>query len=152
MESELVDVVDRNDNILKTITRREAKDSDILRVVGIFILNKKREIFLQLRSKKSFRYPLYWDCTGGGHVTSGEDYSISAKRELYEETGIKTHLTFLGTDYIELPDGRKHINAFFKGTYQRKVQIDPNEVEKIQSFSLEEIKKIIKQGEKIHPE
>jgi len=149
---ELVDVVDRDDNVLRTIPRKEAKDSDILRVAGVFILNTKGEIVLQLRSKNSFRYPLHWDCTGAGHVSSGEDYTTAAQRELYEETGIKTDLTFLGKHYIELPDGRKHISAFLKGTYDGDIKIDSNEVEKVQAFSLEEIQKMIKQGEKIHPE
>ncbi len=150
MQSEFVDVVDKNDKVLKTIQRKDEKDSDILRVTNIFILNKKGEILLQLRSKKCLRYPLYWD-SAGGHVTSGEDWTDSAKRELYEEVGIKTDLIFLGKHYIKLPDGRKHIDAFFKGTYEGQTKIDPNEVERVQFFSLEEIRKMISRG-KVHPE
>lgn len=152
MKNERVNVVDRQDNVLKTVTRKEAKDSDILRVTAVFILNKKGGMILQLRSMKSFRYPLHWDCTGGGHVSAGEDYAITAKRELYEETGIKTDLIFLGKHYIELPDGRRHMIAFFKGTYDGNIKIDPSEVKKVQSFSLEDIQRMIEQGKKLHPE
>ena len=150
--NELVDVVDQSDNVLKTIARKEVKNSDILRVTGVFIMNKKGGILLQLRSGKSFHYPLYWDCTGGGHVSSGEDYASSAKRELFEETGIKTELIFLGKHYIEIDDGRRHFIAFFKGEYGGNSKIDPNEVLQAKSFSFEELRKMIRRGEKIHPE
>ncbi len=152
MQLKPVDVVDKNDNFLKTTERMSATNSDILRVVGIFILNANNEILLQMRSEKSFRYPSHWDCSGGGHVDSGEDYLTSAQRELYEEIGIKTKLEFLGKDYIELDDGRKHFNAFYKGKYDGEFHIDPNEVKKIKFFSVNEINQMIKDGEKIHPE
>lgn len=149
---ELVNTVDKTDEILKTINRRSATDSDILRVVGVFIINKKQEILLQLRSSKSHRYPSCWDCSGGGHVNSDEDYAACANRELFEETGIKTELAFLGKEYIELDDGRKHFIAFFKGNYDGDFKIDPNEVLKVKFFSTREIRKMIDKGEKFHPE
>ncbi|MBC8494891.1 NUDIX domain-containing protein [archaeon] len=152
MELGLVDVVDQNDKVLKTIDRGSATNSDILRVTGIFIENDKNEILLQLRSEKSFRYPLFWDCSGGGHVDTGENYDTCANRELFEETKIKSKLEFLGKHYIELDDGRKHFIAFFKGQYNGEINIDPNEVAKVKFFSKEEIMKIIDKDENIHPE
>ena len=149
---ELVDVVDKNDQVLKTVDRCSATHSDILRVTGIFIFNKKNEVLLQLRSQNSFRYPLYWDCSGGGHVSSGESYITSAQRELHEEIGVKTKLVFLGKHYLELNDGRKHFIAFFKGRYDGDFNIDLNEVSTVRSFSIKSIKQIIADGEKIHPE
>src|SRR3989338_8947820 len=104
MEIGFADVVNKQDKVLRTIDRGSATNSDILRVTGIFILNEKNEILFQLRSPKSFRYPLYWDCSGGGHVDTGENYAFCANRELFEEIGIKTKLTFLGKHYIELDD------------------------------------------------
>ena len=152
MELGLVDVVDINDQVLKTIDRIKATDDDILRVAGVFIVNDKKEILLQLRSEKSFRYPSVWDCAGGGHVDAGEDYKTCAPRELFEETKIKAELEFLGKHYIELPDGRKHFNAFFKGTYNGEFEADPKEVSKLKFLSLDEIKKMIERKDKIHPE
>jgi isopentenyl-diphosphate delta-isomerase len=152
MKLEFVDVVDKNDEYLKTIDRMSATNSDILRVVGVFVLNNNNEILLQRRSEKSFRYPSHWDCSGGGHVDSGEDYTKCAQRELYEETGIDTKLEFLGKYYIELDDGRKHFIAFYKGKYNGEFHIDPNEVSRIEFFTTDEIKRMIKTGEKFHPE
>ncbi len=62
---EIVNVVDKDDQMLKTIDRDSASDNDILRVAGIFIL-KKEKILLQLRAKESTFYPGYWDCSAGG--------------------------------------------------------------------------------------
>ncbi|PIN75472.1 NUDIX hydrolase [Candidatus Woesearchaeota archaeon CG10_big_fil_rev_8_21_14_0_10_37_12] len=149
---ELVDVVDKDDNVLKTIDRAEATDDNILRVANVMISNTKNEILLQLRSAKKEKYPLYWDCSGGGHVDSGEDYTTAARRELLEELGIEADLEFFGKHYIELTDGRKHQAAFYKASYDGKINIDPKEVAKAQFFSLETIKKMIKTGEKFHPE
>ena len=42
--------------------------------------------------------------------------------------------------------------AFFKGTYDGNIKIDPSEVKKVQSFSLEDIQRMIEQGKKLHPE
>lgn len=152
MKLGLVDIVDKKGKVLRTIDRSSAANSDILQVTGIFILNDKHEIILQLRSPKSYRYPLYWDCSSGGHVDAGEDYVACANRELFEEIGIKTKLIFLGKHYIELDDGRKHIIGFFKGKYSRKPKIDPKEVAEAKFFSKLEIQKMIKNGEKFHPE
>jgi len=152
MKPELVVVVDKHDKVLKTVDRSSAINADILRIAGVFITNEKHEILLQLRSPKSYRYPLHWDCSGGGHLDPGEDYATCAHRELYEETAIKTELVFLGKHYIELDDGRKHFIAFFKGKYNGKMKIDSNEVSKVQFFSTKEIKKMIENNEKIHPE
>ncbi len=152
MELGLVDVVDKNDSVIKTLDRINAKDSDILRVTGVFILNENNKILLQLRSKNSCRYPLYWDCSGGGHVDSKEDYDTCANRELFEEIGIKTELTFLGKHFIELDDGRKHFIAFYKGKFDGKLNLDPNEVSDVAFFSVDQIKDMVQRGEKFHPE
>ncbi len=152
MKLGLVDVVNRKDNFIRTIDRSSATHSDILRVAGVFIINDNGEILLQLRSEKSYRYPLYWDCSAGGHVDTKEDYATCAQRELFEEIGIKTKLIFLGKHFIKLDDGRKHFNAFFKGKSKGRINIDPKEVSKVVFFSVEKIREMIKDGEKIHPE
>ena len=54
MGPELVDIVDRKDRILKTIPRKEATNSDILRVVGVYILNKKESSFSNYGQRKAF--------------------------------------------------------------------------------------------------
>jgi hypothetical protein len=38
---ELIDVVDLNDEFVKTIDRANHKDDEIVRVIGVYILNSK---------------------------------------------------------------------------------------------------------------
>ena len=138
LESEKVNVVDENDNIIREIYRKDAKNEDILRVVCVFIINSKDEILLQLRSSNSQRYPSHWDSAAGGHVDSHEDYDEGARREMQEEIGIDTKLEFLGKDYFELDDGRKHFNATYIGHSDKKFKIDHNELEAVKFFSKKE--------------
>lgn len=147
-----VEVVDKNDKVLKIIDRKSAKKTDIMRVANVMIVNDRDEILLQLRSEKSFNYPSCWDCSGGGHVDPGEKYLDCAKRELFEEIGVKTKLELLGKHYIELDDGRKHFSAFYKGIYNGEFEIDLNEVTKVQFFTKSDVKKMIDDGESMHPE
>lgn len=107
---------------------------------------------LQKRSANKKRYPNRWDCTGGGHVESGEDYLVSAQRELFEEAGIKTELKFLEKVFFELDDGRKHFNAYFVGNYDGDIKIDSGEVSEVRAFSLDELKEMVKNESLFHPE
>jgi isopentenyldiphosphate isomerase len=149
---EYIDVVDRNDEFVKTIDRANHMDDEIVRVTGFFILNKEDKVLLQLRSVNKKSYPNRWDCTGGGHVESGEDYLVSAQRELFEEAGIETELKFLDKVFFELDDGRKHFNAYFIGTFDGDIKIDLNEVSQVRAFSKQELREMVKDESKFHPE
>lgn len=43
-------------------------------------------------------------------------------------------------------------NNSLSGVYEGPTKLDPNEVERVQFFSLEEIRKMVEKKEKIHPE
>jgi isopentenyl-diphosphate delta-isomerase len=151
-EFEKVNIVDIKDKVISQIYRKDAKNINILRVVCVFIKNSKNEILLQMRSSKSKRYPSHWDSAAGGHVESHENYLEGALREMKEELGISVELDFLGKDYFELDDGRKHYHATFIGYYDGEFNIDLNELDSIKFFPLEKIKEIISSKEKFHPE
>lgn len=154
-QDELVDVVDENDNYVKTIYRSKEKYGvDILRSAGIFAKNSNGQILLQLRSKTSPKYPLTWDLSGAGHVDSGESYEDCAKRELFEEVGIQIkNIKFLGKHPQTYDDGRKRISACYIGyTNSNNFSIDIIEVAEAKWFSIDEIKKMIENNEKFHPE
>ena len=69
-----------------------------------------------------------------------------------EEIGISVDLEFLGKDYFELNDGRRHFNATYQGFYDGEFNIDLNELDSIKFFSKEELKEMIQNKEKFHPE
>ncbi|MCH8519550.1 MAG: NUDIX hydrolase [Nanoarchaeota archaeon] len=155
---EIVDIVDKDDNIIGTTSRKDEKcGKHILRSASVLLINEDNKVLLQLRSKNSKRYPLHWDVSGGGHVNSKESYEDCAKRELYEEIGVKIEsIQLLGKHFFILDDKRKRVNSSFISQVSSKntqnITIDLNEVEKYTWFSKLEIEKMIENKVKFHPE
>jgi isopentenyldiphosphate isomerase len=57
--------------------------------VHIWIIDEdKKNILLQKRCADKNLFPNMWDISVGGHVSSGEDTLVAAKRELSEELGL----------------------------------------------------------------
>lgn len=91
MADELLDQVDKDDNVIGTVWKSEAHNNSkvIHREVGIAVFNDEGEILLQQRSFKKINGPGMWDISSVGHVVAGEDPKIGIKRELLEELGIE---------------------------------------------------------------
>ena len=86
---ELVDIVDRNDNVLYQCTRKEMRAKVLChRAVFIAIVNSAGELLVHQRSALKDLWPSYWDIAVGGVVAAGESYDDAALRELDEEVGI----------------------------------------------------------------
>jgi 8-oxo-dGTP pyrophosphatase MutT (NUDIX family) len=62
--------------------------------VSIILENREGEVLLLLRDNKTTRtFPNQWTLLGG-NVRAGETPEITAQRELQEETGIRSSLSF----------------------------------------------------------
>ena len=86
-------VVDQDDRICRHASRAEVHGNNLLhRAVHILIFNEAGEVYLQQRSCWKDRHPLKWDSSAAGHVTAGESYDETARRELKEELGIDVPL------------------------------------------------------------
>jgi 16S rRNA (adenine1518-N6/adenine1519-N6)-dimethyltransferase len=86
-------VVDENDEIQGYATRSEVHGNNLRhRAVHIFIFNQVGDVYLQQRSRWKDRHPLKWDSSAAGHVTAGENYDETARRELKEELGVDVPL------------------------------------------------------------
>ena len=86
-------VVDKNDRILRYATRAHVHGNNLRhRAVHIFIFNHAGEVYLQQRSRWKDRHPLKWDSSASGHVTAGETYDETARRELKEELSLDVPL------------------------------------------------------------
>jgi 16S rRNA (adenine1518-N6/adenine1519-N6)-dimethyltransferase len=82
-------VVDENDEVRGHATRAEVHGNNLRhRAVHILIFNQFGSLYLQQRSRWKDRHPLKWDSSAAGHVTVGENYDETARRELKEELGI----------------------------------------------------------------
>jgi len=86
-------VVDTNDRIQGYASRSEVHGNNLRhRAVHILIFNQLGDVYLQQRSRWKDRHPLKWDSSAAGHVTAGENYDETARRELKEELGIDVPL------------------------------------------------------------
>ena len=88
--SELLTIVDENDNVIKGEERKLVHSSEMWhRAVNILIFNSRGELLIQKRSADKDKYPNAYDFSASGHVDFGEDYETAALREMEEELGIK---------------------------------------------------------------
>ena len=90
---EYVDILDDNGKVIgEVITKKEAhKTGKWHRAVHIWIISEdKKCILLQKRCPDKNLFPNMWDISVGGHVSSGEETLVAAKRELSEELGLDT--------------------------------------------------------------
>ena len=88
---EYVDILDNNGKVTgEVITKKEAhKTGKWHSAVHIWIIREdKTRVLLQKRCPDKILFPNMWDISVGGHVSSGEETLISAKRELAEELGL----------------------------------------------------------------
>ena len=123
---EYLDLVDENDNVVGKKKRSEvyAEHLSNFRVVNVFIVNSKGEIWIPRRTADKRIFPLCLDMSMGGHVESGETYEDALKRETQEELNIdidKTPFRFLG-HLTPLKDG---VSAY-ENVYEVKMDETPN--------------------------
>ncbi len=100
-EDEILDLVNNNDVVIGKKKRSEiyAEHLSNFRVINVFIVNSKGEIWVPRRSAHKRIVPLGLDMSVGGHVASGETYEQALKRETAEELNIDTDkikIKFLG--------------------------------------------------------
>jgi ADP-ribose pyrophosphatase YjhB (NUDIX family) len=82
---EQVNVYDAAGQVVGTRSRAEAKAGGLtLGVVHVLLVNERREVLLQRRSR-GMDNGGRWDKAVGGHVDAGEDFDDTARRECGEE-------------------------------------------------------------------
>ncbi len=152
MDNELFDIVDDNDNVVSESTRKVAHDQGLLhRSVFFFILNKEGKLFVNKRSKEKRFYPGYWSVLFGGHVTKGDSYEETVKREVTEEAGITETPIFL-QDYKKRFDDHDLENGkVYAFITDQELKLDKNEIDHGSFLTIEETEEKIKK-EKFIPE
>jgi 8-oxo-dGTP pyrophosphatase MutT (NUDIX family) len=87
--SELVDIVDIDDRVLRTVTRQQMRaDRQRHRAVFIAVMHPDGRLLVHQRSELKDLWPGRWDLAVGGVVSAGETYDEAARREVAEEIGI----------------------------------------------------------------
>jgi len=113
--------------------------------VGVFIINKKNQIFLTKRGQQATNERGTWEIPGG-KVNFGETLQFAAKREIKEEFGIDVNLIeqFPAQNHL-IPEESQHwvpttFLAKVKGTKRPKI-IEPNKCEAIGWFAFNKLPK-----------
>ena len=90
-KDEMIEIVDRNGNVLGLAARSEFPGNPSLlhRVVHVLVFDTHGRLLLQKRSADKDVAPGKWDTSVGGHVNPGEDIERAASREMQEELGIQ---------------------------------------------------------------
>lgn len=117
----------------------------------ILVFNSKGDLALQLRSATDSKYPHHWDFSAAGGIEEGEDPQDAAQRELKEEIGIDAELQSIGEILYQDEKGKDYL-YLYRTTYDGSFESDGVEVEKVEFFSLRNIKSMLVNGEKFHPE
>jgi isopentenyldiphosphate isomerase/intracellular septation protein A len=129
-DDEKLPIIDKNGTILFIAPRKVAHKHPewIHPTVHLLIVNKKKEIYLQKRSKTKHTYPLYWDSSVGGHVKAGQTIEEALKQESLEELGINlTKYQFVKT-YLWYDDFQTELVYFFITNQEFDIKIDPIEI------------------------
>ncbi|MFT4303643.1 MAG: NUDIX hydrolase [Candidatus Woesearchaeota archaeon] len=150
---EYLDFVDDTDNVVGRASKNEVYEKKLRhRICHVLILNNKGDMALQLRSSTVNFCPNHWSTAVGGHVQSGETYEQGAIREYQEELGTTSNLKLIGIDSYSNDGTPDKFLATFKTIYEGPFQYEEGKVTKVEYFSIDEIKSMIKNGEKFHPE
>lgn len=101
-------VVSSDNRFLRWADRREVHDKKLPhRSVQVMLHNAKGDLLIQRRHREKLTFPSFWDISCAGHVeepdyTAGPDedldrvYESVARRELFEELGVRVEVTLLG--------------------------------------------------------
>lgn len=96
-ESELLILVDENDNEIGTISKADAHDANgtLHRAFSLFIFNDKGELLLQQRSPEKRLWGGYWSNSCCSHPRAGEKMEEAIHRRLEQELGMTANLEFV---------------------------------------------------------
>jgi isopentenyldiphosphate isomerase len=126
---ELVDVVDDDDRIIRTVTRAEMRRDNLQhRAVYVVVTDGGGRLLVHRRTENKDVYPGYFDVTIGGVVGAGETYRGAALREAHEEIGaVATDLDDLGS--LRFADaGTRVLGHVFHLVHAGPLSFQPEEI------------------------
>lgn len=145
---EYLDVVDEKDHVFgRDLKANKARKGFISRNVAVFVRNNQGKLLITKRASSKKTFPDRFDLGACGNVRSGETYLQAARRELFEELGIKSKLKFLGKFYYQTEyagDRLRYFTAVFLTITDKKTRLN-KELSKVVLMSKEEVKAKIKE-------
>ena len=124
--TELIDIVDENNEVIGSTDAETAHDQKLMhRVVGVFVFATDGDLYLQKGNKYG-----KLDLSVGGHVQKGESYENAAQREMFEELGLTAPLNHISTFFPK--DARlSHYWAIYEATASPEWKFEETEEVKL---------------------
>jgi len=140
---ELLYHVREDDSVVGPVERKRAHSEGILHRAGmVFLKRSDGKVLVQRRSKTKETFPDSYDSSCSFHVKFGESYDEAARRELGEEAGITSQLTYLGK-FTHFDPPENEIVAVFVSESDEAVKIDLDESSVMEFWSKEEIDSVV---------
>ncbi len=145
---EILDVIDENNNVLYQLPKSDVHAKNLLhREIGVLVVDENNRVLLQQRSFKKKSFPGAWTVTAVGHVPAGMTPEQAAHKELQEELGFDTVLSFIELrKYIS--ENHTSLGFLFLGKINSdtKLTIQEEEVEQAKFVSEEELEQMLLDG------
>ena len=142
--------VDENDKKIGEIEKLTAHEEGVLhRAFSVFILNDEGEMLLQKRADDKYHGGSLWSNACCSHPTEGGNLREQAEERLMEEMGFTTQIGKIGTAKYNLEVGdliEYEYDHLFIGTYNGKINPNPEEVSDHKWLPLHEIEKDLKEN------
>ena len=140
---EWFDVVDEHDQVIDRQRRGDVHRRRLRhRAVHIFVRRADGRLLIHKRTESKEEFPGVWTSSACGHVSSGEDYSTAAGRELTEELGITVKLERCHK-FDACPATCMEFTELFECRWEGEVIPDPTEIQTIEWIETEELSRQI---------
>jgi len=152
MPDELLDIINADDVVITQHMRSVVHRQGLLhRGVHIFLVNPDGRLLVQKRSHQRDNFPLALDCSVSEHVKASEDYQQAAMRGLREELGLQhAELHPLVKFKMSYGVNDEEISLLYESNVDPAlVQFDPDEVDDIAYYSLDELATMMGNGETV---
>ena len=143
---EYVDVIDEDENVIKTVPKGIARANvDLRRGVDVFVFNSEGRLLIHKRAVIKEVSPDTWDWRVGGWVLSGEPPEEAAKREAEEEIGARNiKLKFLFKYRYKHGNEYNDISYVYKTVYDGPINIQKEEVSEYEWIDIKNLMELIK--------
>ncbi len=115
-------------------------------VVHMHVINPHKAILLQKRPQSKLIQPGKWDTAVGGHISVGETLEKALRKEAFEEIGLNSFNAKLQKVYQWESDVEKELVYMFTTFDYSTIQVRSDEVDEVQFWTKNQIKKQIGQG------
>jgi 8-oxo-dGTP pyrophosphatase MutT (NUDIX family) len=137
---EQVAIVDGKNRVIGCAGRSVMRRFNLIhRATYILLLNARGELFVQKRTAGKDVYPGYYEVAVGGVVQAGEEYDVSAQRELAEEVGLDGAVLTPLFDFYWQDEGNRVWGRAYICAAEGPLTLQPEEVEWGRFMDIDEI-------------